>query len=68
MSDLPQDLMTIQEAATRARVSVKTLRRAAQRGDLPVVHVGRLLRVRPVHLSEFYDRHTTTGAESEEGR
>jgi hypothetical protein len=45
MPEMPDGLLTMQEAADIGRVSVRTLRRASQRVDLPVIHVGKRLRV-----------------------
>ena len=36
-----RELLTVQEAATRMRVSVPTVRRLIRRGDLPAVQLGR---------------------------
>ena len=57
MSDTTEPLLTINEVADATRMSVRTMRRAAQRGDLRAVRFGRSVRVRTSDLADFIDRH-----------
>ncbi len=47
------ELYTFDETAALMRTSVTTVKRLAREGLLPVVHVGRSVRVRPADLAEF---------------
>lgn len=49
----PNRLMRLDEVAPRLAVSLATLRRMVAAGRLPVVRVGRQLRVRPADLEAF---------------
>lgn len=49
----PGRLLTINEAAARLTVSLKTLRRLIAAGSLPVVRIGGLVRIRPEDLTNF---------------
>lgn len=56
---LPTDLLTLQEVADNARVSVRTVKRWTSDGRLPVVVLGAsTVRVRASDLLAFYDAHT----------
>ena len=46
-------LLTLGEVAELERVSVRTVRRWIERGALPAVRTGRLLRVRPRDLQTY---------------
>jgi len=45
-------------------VSPKTVRRIVARGDLPVVRIGRLVRVRHDDLLAFIEKNTSAAVES----
>ena len=47
----PPDVLTVAEAAARLRVSPKSIYKAVKNGQLPVVRVGRTIRI-PVHALE----------------
>lgn len=51
-----QALMTVPGAADHLGVSVRTLRRLIERGDLPSVRVGRSRRVDPEDLEAYIAR------------
>ena len=44
----PPDVLTAAEAAARLRVSLKSIYKAVKNGKLPVVRIGRTIRI-PVH-------------------
>ena len=46
-------LLTLQQVADRLQVSLSTIRRMVDRGDLPFVKVGRNIRVRPEDLEAY---------------
>ena len=48
-----EPLLTLMEAASVLKVCVKTLRREISRGVLPVVRIGRALRIRPADLRQY---------------
>lgn len=50
---IPRPLLSPSEAARLANVSVPTIRREIERGNLPVLHVGRQLRIDP----DIFDRY-----------
>ena len=56
-------LHTLDEVAAVLRVSTRTARRIVACGELPAVHVGRLVRVRDDDLRRFIAERTTTAAE-----
>jgi excisionase family DNA binding protein len=47
------NLLTLQEAAIYARVSISTVRRWVRTGELPVYHAGRQKRVNETELVKF---------------
>lgn len=57
-------LLRLEQVASRLAVSPSTVRRLIRRGDLPVVRVGRQLRVRPADLADFIQSHTEDKGES----
>ena len=46
-------LLALDAVATRLDVSIKTVRRIIDRGELPVHRVGRLLRISEADLAEY---------------
>lgn len=61
----PNRLLRLDEVAPRLAVSMATLRRLIAFGRLPVVRVGRQLRVRPADLEAFIRSSTITPADEE---
>ena len=57
MTQLIPTLMTVEDVAAATQMSVKTIRRATQRGHLDAVRIGRSIRVRPEDLNDFIGRH-----------
>jgi excisionase family DNA binding protein len=49
----PLDLLRVEDAARLLKVNVWTLRDAIRRGKLPIVHIGRLHRLRRADLEAF---------------
>jgi excisionase family DNA binding protein len=49
----PARLLTYADVAERLRVSLRTVRRLADSGALPVIHIGRAVRVDPRDLERF---------------
>ena len=52
-------LLTIDEVADHLRISVRTVRRLIQTGELPIVPIGRSLRIRRCDLSAYVDGQVT---------
>ncbi len=46
-------LLTLQDSADILQVSIKTLRRRIDAGELPVIRDGRILRVHPSDLARY---------------
>ena len=49
-------LLTPADAAELARVSIDTIYRLIERGDLEAIHVGRLLRIEPAAFNSYLER------------
>lgn len=49
-------LLTANDVAEILRIGKSTVYLLLQRGDLPSVHIGRAVRIRPVDLEHFIDR------------
>lgn len=49
----PSKLLTVSETAEHLGVSVKTVRRRIEAGELPVIRDGRLVRVHPEDLYRY---------------
>ena len=45
--------LTVSEAATRLQVSAKTIRRLIDRGDLPALRIGHLIRIPEESFESF---------------
>ncbi len=56
-------LLTLQQVADRLQVSMSTIRRLADTGDLKIVRIGRNLRVRPDDLRAYIEANITKGDE-----
>ena len=52
----PSQLLTINDAAALLKVSPKTVRRLIKSGELPVVRIGRLVRIRPEDAADLIAR------------
>ncbi len=61
MSD--KDILTVDEVAEYLRVDESTVRYMIRRGDLPVIKVGRIYRVRRVDLESLASRQTDPAQE-----
>jgi len=55
-AEVPPVLYTVPETARALRLSTRSVFRLIQRGELPVVRVGRALRLDPRDLAEFVER------------
>lgn len=53
----PNRLLTLNEAADRLAVSISTVRRAVNAGELKTVRIGKIIRVRPADLDEYIRTH-----------
>lgn len=51
-----KSLLTANEVADILNIGRSTVYLLLQRGDLPSVHIGRAVRIRPVDLENFIDR------------
>ena len=51
----PSELLTVAEAASRLRVSTKTIRRVIARGGLHAVRIGRAVRIDPQEIERLID-------------
>jgi excisionase family DNA binding protein len=53
-------LLTPLDAARIAKVSLSTIRREIERGELPACHVGRQLRINPDDFRAYLERNEAT--------
>jgi excisionase family DNA binding protein len=53
--------LTVSEAAARLQVSAKTIRRLIERGDLPALRIGRLVRIPEESFERFLKDRRTNG-------
>lgn len=58
-------LLTLRQAAERLQVSMSTIRRRVDEGEIPVVRIGRNIRVRPEDLEEYIETHVVEGLKAE---
>lgn len=58
-------LLTLQQVADRLQVSISTVRRLVDAGELRTVRIGRNLRVRPEDLAAYIEANTETRKEDE---
>lgn len=56
------DLLTEQELADRWRMSIRSIRRMRNAGDLPYVRIGRLVRFDPNDIAEWLERQKDSAA------
>lgn len=56
LSPIPKKYLSLGEAAQRAAVSPRTLRRAIRAGTLRAYHIGRLVRIADGDLRSFVER------------
>jgi excisionase family DNA binding protein len=56
----PPPLIRLEAAARRLGVSMTTIRRLIDRGELPAVRVGRVYRMDPRDLERFVEEHRVT--------
>ncbi len=54
-----EPLLNVPEAAVRCRLSERQMWRHIAAGHLPVVRLGRAVRIRPIDLDRFIDREVT---------
>jgi excisionase family DNA binding protein len=54
-SRIPERLLTAGDLAETLRVSTRTVRRMIAAGQIPIVRVGRSVRVRPSALADLLD-------------
>ncbi len=54
-----EPLLKVPEAADRCRLSERQMWRHIQAGRLPVVRLGRAVRIRPIDLDRFIDRESS---------
>jgi len=59
-------LLTLQQVADRLQVSISTVRRLVDAGELRAVRIGRNLRVRPEDLAAYIEANVETGKEDKE--
>ena len=57
----PEPLLTLPDAADTLRVSTRTVRRLIARGELPVLRVGRQLRLADAGLAAYLRRRLAEG-------
>lgn len=62
------ELLTVQQAAQRLNVSVRNIRHQIHQRKLPIVKIGRLVRVERGELDSFIDRCRVGGADPSIGR
>ena len=58
-SSLPQ-LITVAEVATSFRMSVRSVRRMTASDELPIVRIGRAVRITSTAVESFMSQHDTT--------
>lgn len=56
-ADRPDPLMTAEDVAEQCQTSLRTVRRWIATGQLPVIRLGRAVRVRPEALKVFLNKH-----------
>lgn len=59
LSHQREPLLKVPEAAERCRLSERQMWRHIASGHLPVVRLGRAVRIRPIDLDRFIDREVT---------
>jgi len=61
MPNNDQPLLTLQEVSKRLNVSLITIRRLIERGQLPSLKVGKVRRVRPADLEAYLSKAAADG-------
>ena len=61
LDSIPRPLLTVERAAFLASVSEATIRRAIRDHRLPVVSIGRSIRIRPEAFEAFISGQNVTG-------
>jgi DNA binding domain, excisionase family len=59
-----EKLLTAQEAASHLNVSVKTIRRRIDAGEIAVVRIGRAVRIHPKELQRYLSMNWNAGPSS----
>jgi putative molybdopterin biosynthesis protein len=57
---LPTRLLTGKDVAHLLKISSSQAYKIMRRGELPAVHIGRSIRVKPEDLETYIDRNTTS--------
>ena len=58
MNDFKKELLTIEEAAKLLSIKISRLRTAVFRKEIPFIKIGRLVRFKESHLSEWISSNT----------
>lgn len=61
---MADDLLTPEEAAGRLKISTRTLRRLARRGEIAVVRIGRAIRFRGQDIDAWIVRNVAAAMEA----
>jgi excisionase family DNA binding protein len=62
MSDNTQNLLSLSEVAERLNISLITVRRLIERGELPSLKIGKVRRVKPADLEAYLRKAARAGA------
>ena len=57
-------LLTAQQVARRFALSPRSVRRLIDSGDLPVVRIGRSVRIKTAALDAFIEKHTVSNSQN----
>jgi putative molybdopterin biosynthesis protein len=60
LEKLPTRLLTGKDVAHLLKISSSQAYKIMRRGELPAVHIGRSIRVKPEDLETYIDRNTTS--------
>lgn len=60
--EMPKMLLRVPEVAEMTGLAPSYIRRLTRNGDLPVVRIGRVVRVRSVDLEKFIDERLSNAA------
>jgi excisionase family DNA binding protein len=60
-NDLLEDLLERDEAAKKLRISLRTLESEISKGNLPVVRIGRSVRIRPTAIALYVEARESRG-------
>lgn len=53
-----ESLLTVQDVADRLKVSESTVRRLIDQGAIPIVRIGRQIRIRPEDVEKYIKQQT----------